>query len=48
MTEKISPQTALIYTMVMMSASYRDMTDAELQTMGDIVKQLEVWAGTSG
>lgn len=43
MTEIISPQTALIYTMVMMSASDRDMTDAELQTMGDIVKHLPVF-----
>jgi len=43
MTEKISPQTALIYTMVMMSASDRDMTDAELQAMGDIVKHLPVF-----
>lgn len=43
MTETISPQTALIYTMVMMSASDRDMTDAELQTMGDIVKHLPVF-----
>ena len=43
MPETISPQTALIYTMVMMSASDRDMTDAELQTMGDIVKHLPVF-----
>ena len=31
---------ALIYTMVMVSAADRDMTDSELQTMGDIVKHL--------
>jgi tellurite resistance protein len=33
----IDHQTALIYTMVMVSAADRDMTDAELQTIGDIV-----------
>lgn len=37
-------QTALIYTMVMVSAADRDMTDAELQTIGDIVKHLPVFA----
>ena len=31
---------ALIYTMVLVSAADRDMTDSELQTMGDIVKHL--------
>jgi hypothetical protein len=35
----IDHQTALIYTMVMVSAADRDMTDAELQTIGDIVKR---------
>ena len=34
---------ALIYTMVLVSASDRDMTDSELQTMGDIVKHLPVF-----
>lgn len=35
---------ALIYTMVLVSASDREMTDAELHTMGDIVKQLPIFA----
>ncbi|MCG8359155.1 MAG: tellurite resistance TerB family protein [Kiloniellales bacterium] len=39
----IDHQTALIYTMVLMSASDRDMTDAELQTMGEMVKYLPVF-----
>ena len=43
MSTAISPQDALIYTMVLISASDRDMTDAELQTMGDIVKHLPVF-----
>ena len=40
----IDPQTALIYTMVLMAAADREMTDAELHTMGDIVKTLPVFA----
>jgi tellurite resistance protein len=36
---------ALIYTMVLVSAADRDMTDSELQTMGDIVKHLPVFRG---
>ncbi len=36
---------ALIYTMVMISAADRDMTDAELQTIGDTVKHLPVFQG---
>ena len=40
----IDHQTALIYTMVMVSAADRDMTDPELQTIGDIVKHLPVFA----
>ena len=40
----IDHQTALIYTMVLMSASDRDMTDAELQTIGEMVKFLPVFA----
>ena len=36
-------QTALIYTMVLVSAADRDMTDSELQTMGDIVKNLPIF-----
>jgi tellurite resistance protein len=41
----IDPQSALIYTMVLVSAADRDMTDNELQTIGDIVKQLPVFRG---
>ena len=40
----IDPQTALIYTMVLVAAADREMTDAELHTMGDIVKTLPVFA----
>ena len=36
-------QTALIYTMVLVSAADRDMTDSELQAMGDIVKTLPIF-----
>jgi len=39
----VDPQSALIYTMVLVSASDADMTDSELQTIGDIVKQLPVF-----
>ena len=41
----IDPQNALIYTMVMMSAADRDMTDSELQAIGDMVKHLPVFNG---
>lgn len=39
----IDHHTALIYTMVLVSASDREMTDSELRTMGDIVRQLPVF-----
>lgn len=35
--------TALIYAMVLVSASDGDMTDAELQTIGDIIQHLPVF-----
>ncbi len=41
----IDPQSALIYTMVLVSAADRDMTDRELHTIGDIVKHLPVFRG---
>ena len=41
----IDPQNALIYTMVITSAADRDMTDSELQVIGDIVKHLPVFVG---
>jgi len=39
----IDAPTALIYTMVLVSAADSDMTDAEFQTIGSIVKQLPVF-----
>ena len=41
----IDPQTALIYTMVLVSAADRDMTDSELHTIGEIVKHLPMFKG---
>ena len=41
----IDPQNALIYTMVITSAADRDMTDSELQAIGDMVKHLPVFIG---
>lgn len=40
---KISHHAALIYTMVMVSASDRNMTDAELASIGDMVLHLPVF-----
>lgn len=39
----ISTHAALVYTMVMVSASDRDMKDVELSTIGHIVKHLPVF-----
>jgi tellurite resistance protein len=39
----LDPHGALIYTMVIVSAADRDMTDAELSTIGDIVGHLPVF-----
>ncbi len=39
----ISPQDALIYTMVMISAADSEMTDAEVSTIGEIVSHLPVF-----
>ena len=36
----LTHQAALIYTMVLVSAADREMTDAELQMIGDIVRHL--------
>ena len=41
----LDPHGALIYTMVIVSAADRDMTDAELATIGDIVGHLPVFRG---
>lgn len=40
----ISHHAALIYTMVLTSASDRNMTDAELRTIGDIIRGLPIFA----
>ncbi len=45
MSSTINPHTALIYTMVLVSASDRDMTDNELATMGEIIRFLPVFRG---
>jgi tellurite resistance protein len=39
----ISTEAALIYTMVIVSASDSDMTDPELMAMGDLVRHLPVF-----
>jgi len=41
----IDQNSALIYTMVLVSASDSDMTDAELGMIGDIVRHLPVFEG---
>lgn len=41
----IDQNSALIYTMVLVSAADNDMTDAELGMIGDIVKRLPVFEG---
>lgn len=41
----ITPQTALVYAMVLVSASDRQMTDSELQRMGDLVRTLPAFTG---
>ncbi len=39
----VSVHAALIYTMVMVSAADRDMTDRELRAIGDLVSQLPIF-----
>ncbi|TDQ82085.1 tellurite resistance protein TerB [Dongia mobilis] len=39
----INHHTALIYTMILVSAADRDMTDAEMQSIGDMVGHLPVF-----
>ena len=41
----IESQTALLYTMVMVSAADSEMSDAEIVRIGEIVRQLPVFAG---
>ena len=45
--EAISPHAALIYTMVMISASDREMQDVEMKKIGEIIKGLPVFASYS-
>lgn len=40
MTTTISPQTAMVYLMVIVSASDRDMTDSELSKIGETARTL--------
>src|SRR5882762_8443621 len=40
---KVSHHAALVYTMMMMSASDRNMSDAELSSIGDMVLHLPVF-----
>ena len=48
MNEPISIQEALIYVMVIVSASDNKMTDNELATIGDMIKMLPVFQGYDG
>ncbi|GAB4522145.1 MAG: tellurite resistance TerB family protein [Roseibium sp.] len=48
MNEPISVQEALVYVMVIVSASDNEMTDKELATIGDMVKMLPVFQGYDG
>ena len=41
----ISPQSAIVYLMVIVSASDSEMTDSELKRMGQIVENLPYFAG---
>ena len=43
----VTPHTALIYTMVLMSAADGDMSDAELATIGDIVGTWPAFKGVN-
>lgn len=45
MSETITPHKALIFLMVLVSAADADMTDAELMTIGEIVRKFPVFAG---
>ena len=45
MTTTLNPQSALIYVMVVVSASDARMSDAELHAIGDIVRSMRVFEG---
>lgn len=44
----INPHAALIYTMVLVSASDREMPDDELRKIGELIRGLPVFAGFDG
>ena len=44
MSQVITPEEALVYLMVLVSAADADMTDAELMTIGEIVQKFPVFA----
>ena len=44
-SDLLNPHTALIYTMVLMSAADSDMTDSELQRIGHMTRTLPVFDG---
>ena len=48
MSATISHHSALVYTMVLVSAADRDMTDLELATMADIVRMLPIFLSLAG
>ena len=41
----ISPQEALVYTMIVAAESDRDIADAEINLIGDVVNHLPIFAG---
>jgi len=43
MSDAISPHTALIYAMVLVSAADAEMTDSELRTIGEVVTHFPVF-----
>lgn len=47
MTATLNPHSALIYVMVVVSAADARMSDAELHTIGDMVRQLPAFKGFS-
>jgi uncharacterized membrane protein YebE (DUF533 family) len=48
MTPQLTPQEALIYTMVTAAASDRQITEVELQRIGSMVNDLPVFRSTDG
>lgn len=48
MSDAISHQTAIIYAMVLVSASDAEMTDSELMTIGDVLTHFPIFKDFSG